>query len=124
MKIVRRKSVPVSMVMAVLALLPSAPCPPAQAALIDTETAQNSLHPQNDRQLVKAFLARTDVQNALMAQGIDPLEARVRVDSLTDEEISAIKDNIVNLPAGGEVLGLVILVLVIVLLVVLIMRLK
>jgi hypothetical protein len=48
----------------------------------------------------------------------------MRADSLTDEEISAIKENIVNLPAGGEVLGLVILVLVIVLLVVVIMRLK
>ena len=48
----------------------------------------------------------------------------MRVDSLTDAEISTIKDKIVNLPAGGEVLGLVILVLVIVLLVVVIMRLK
>ncbi|MGE5255246.1 MAG: PA2779 family protein [Hyphomicrobiales bacterium] len=124
MKIIRRESVPVSIVMTVLVLLPSVPCPPVQAALIDTETAQNSLHPQNDRQLVKAFLARTDVQNALIAQGIDPFEAQMRVDSLTNEEISAIKDNIVNLPAGGEVLGLAILVLVIVLLVVVIMRLK
>jgi hypothetical protein len=124
MKIIRIKSVPVSIVMTILVLLPSVPCPPAQAALIDTEAALNSLHPQNDRQLVKTFLARTDVQNALIAQGIDPTEAQMRADSLTDEEISAIKENIVNLPAGGEVLGLVILVLVIVLLVVVVMRLK
>jgi hypothetical protein len=124
MKIIRSRSVPVSIVMTALALLPTIPCPSAQAALIDTETALNSLHLQNDRQLVKAFLARTDVQNALIAQGINPLEAQMRVDSLTDAEITAIKGKIENLPAGGEVLGLVILVLVIVLLVVLIMRLK
>lgn len=123
MKIIRSKSVPVSVVMTVLALLPSIPCPPAQAALIDTETALNSLHPQNDRQLVRAFLARTDVQQALIAQGIDPFEAQLRVESLTDSEISAIKDKIANLPAGGGVLGFAILVLVIVLLVVVIMRL-
>lgn len=124
MKIIRSQSVPVSMVMAVLALLPSVPCPPAQAALMDTEAALNSLHPQNDREMVRSFLARTDVRQALVAQGIDPSEAQMRVDGLTDAEISAIKDNIVNLPAGGEVLGLVILVLLIVLLVVVIMRLK
>jgi len=123
MKTIRNKLAPVSIVMTVLTLLLSVPCPSAQAALIDTETAANSHHSQNDRQLVRTFLARTDVQQALIAQGIDPFEAQLRVDSLTDSEIAAIKDKIVNLPAGGEILGFAILVLLIVLIVVVIMRL-
>lgn len=123
MKTIRNKSAPVSLVMTVLTLFLSCPCPSLQAMLIDTETAQSSLLSQNDRLLVKTFLARTDVQQALIALGIDPFEAQMRVGSLTDSEIAAIKDRIAVLPAGGEVLGIVILVLVIVLLVVVIMRL-
>ena len=122
MKAVRNKLAPVSILMAFLTLLLSVGSPAAQAALIDTEAALNSLQSQNDRALVKAFLGRADVQQALIAQGVDPLEAHMRVDSLTDSEISAIKDKIENLPAGGF-LGLVILILLIVLLVVVIMRL-
>lgn len=123
MKGIRKNLAPVGIVMTLLTLLLSVPCPPVQAALIDTEAALNPLQSRNDRQFVKTFLERTDVQQALIAQGIDPFEAQMRVDSLTDSEISAIKDKIDNLPAGG-VLGLVILVLVIVLLVLVIMRLK
>lgn len=123
MKGIRKNLAPVSIVMTLLTLLLSVPCPAVQAALIDTEATLNPLQSRNDRQLVKTFLERTDVQQALIAQGIDPFEAQMRVDSLTDSEIAAIKDKIDNLPAGG-VLGLVILVLVIVLLVLVIMRLK
>jgi hypothetical protein len=122
MTAVRNRLAPVSVVMALLTLLLSVPSPAAQAALIDTEAAINSLQSQNDRQLVRAFLARTDVQQALIAQGIDPFEAHMRVDTLTDSEISAIKDKIESLPAGGFI-GLVIFILLIVLLVVVIMRL-
>jgi hypothetical protein len=123
MKMIRNKSGPVSILMAALTLLLSVSCSPAQAALVDTEAALNSLSLQKDRQLIKNFLVRTDVQQILVAQGIDPLEAQMRVDSLTDSEISAIKGNILNLPAGGDILGLVVLVLLIVLLIVVIMRL-
>jgi hypothetical protein len=121
MKVIRKNLAPVSTVMTVLTLLLSVPCPAVQAALVDTEAAINSLQSQNDRQLVKIFLGRMDVQQALIAQGIDPLEAQMRVDSLSDSEILAIKDKIADLPAGG-VLGLVIFVLLIVLIVVVIMR--
>jgi hypothetical protein len=111
------------MMMTLLTLLLSVPCPPVQAALIDTETAQNSLQSQSDRELVRSFLASADVRQALIAQGIDPLEAQKRVDSLTDSEISQIKDQIAKLPAGGGVLWVALAILVIVLLVVVIMRL-
>lgn len=123
MKGIRKNLAPVSIVMTLLTLLLSVSCPAVQAALIDTEAALNPIQSRSDRQLVKTFLERTDVQQTLIAQGIDPVEARMRADSLTDSEIIAIKDKIDTLPAGGF-LGFVILVLVIVLLVLVIMRLK
>lgn len=122
MKVIRTNLAPVSLVMTLLTLLLSVPTPGAHAALLDTEAAMNQPQSNSDRQFVKTFIERTDVQQALIAQGIDPLEAQMRVNSLTDSEISAIKDKISDLPAGGF-LGIVILTLLIVLLVVVIMRL-
>jgi hypothetical protein len=56
----------------------------------------------------------------LKAQGIDPLEAMARVDSLTDAEAQKIADQIEELPAGGGffvtfliVVGVIVLILAI-----------
>jgi hypothetical protein len=63
------------------------------------------------------------VRSALIAQGIDPLEAEARIASLSQSEIDELSDQIENLPAGGDAFGLVIAVLVIVILVLVIMKL-
>jgi hypothetical protein len=47
-------------------------------------------------------LAREDVRNALVSQGIDPVEAKNRFDSLTDEEATRVADQLQALPAGGD----------------------
>ena len=39
--------------------------------------------------------------DAFIAQGIDPIEARARIDSLSDDEVIGIADQIDQLPAGG-----------------------
>jgi hypothetical protein len=68
-------------------------------------------------------LAREDVRAALTAQGLDPEEVQARVASLTDAEIQQIADQLDQLPAGGDGLGVVIAVLLIILLVILILKL-
>jgi hypothetical protein len=117
----RRNGQPVFILMTLLALLISIPHQSAVAALIETDAAMDSAAAMDARDRIRQFLAREDVRAALVAQGIDPAEATARVETLTDAEIYQIADRIDELPAGG-VLGFVILVLVIVLLVVLIMR--
>jgi hypothetical protein len=117
----RRKGRPVFILMISLALLVSIPYQGALAALVDTETAADSVHGSNARARLHQYLARGDVQAALRAQGIDPAEAEARVASLTDAEINQIAGRLDELPAGG-VLGFVILVLVIVLLVFVILK--
>ena len=42
-----------------------------------------------------------------MAWGINPEEAKARVDSLTDEEIEEIASRMDQLPAGGGALGVI-----------------
>lgn len=117
-----KKGKPVFTLMIVLGLLMALPHPAALAALVPTGAALNSPNEAENREKVLQFLAREDVRAALIAQGIDPAEADARVAGLTDAEIAQIADRIDELPAGG-VLGAVILVLVIVLLVVVILKL-
>jgi hypothetical protein len=78
---------------------------------------------QEAREILKQFMAREDVRSAIIAQGVDPTEADARLNSLTDAEVIQLADQINQLPAGGDALGLVIALLVIVILVLVIVRL-
>jgi hypothetical protein len=61
----------------------------------------NSTREQQARDDINSLLLREDVQNALMAQGINPIEAKARIDSLSDAEVIRIADEINKLPAGA-----------------------
>jgi hypothetical protein len=102
-------------------LLMSVPYQSALAAMIGTETMIDIARGQEAREYVNSMLVREDVQATLIAQGIDPQEAKARVDSLSDAEIVRLVDQIEQLPAGGDI-G-IISALIIILLLVLILRL-
>jgi len=120
---IRRKAQPVAILMTVLTLLLSVPYQAAVAALVETEAMLDISRSQEARETLKHFMTREDVQTAIAAQGVDPLEADARINSLTNAEVIQIADQIDQLPAGGDILGLLIAVLVIVILVLVIMRL-
>ena len=123
MRSIRRYTRTTGIIMAVMMLLISTPFQSALAALVNTETVLAENQSQEAREYIKQLLAREDVRSALIAQGIDPLEAEARLASLSDAEVIELADQIENLPAGGDGLGLVIAVLVIVILVLVIMKL-
>ena len=123
MKVLRRNAQFPCIFMAVLMLMLSIPCQSVLAALIETETVLDSARGREARDQLKQFLAREDVQAALIAQGVDPMEAEARVESLTDSEVLQILGQIEQLPAGGDAISLAIGVLLIVLLIVVILRL-
>ncbi len=95
----------------------------AVAALVDTETMLDMSRGQEARETLKQFMDRKNVRSAIVSQGVDPLEADARLNSLTDAEIIQLVDQIDQLPAGGDVLGFAIAVLVIVILVLVIIKL-
>lgn len=120
---IRKKAQPVAILMIVLTLLLSVPYQAAFAALVGTDTMLDMSRGQEARETLKQFMALEDVRTTIVSQGIDPLEADARLNSLSDAEVIQLADQIDQLPAGGDVLGLAIAVLVIVILVLVIMRL-
>lgn len=106
---------PMGLFLAVFMFLISGPCQSAMAAMIGTESVVDSDRAQNAREYLKSLLAREDVRDALVSQGIDPAEAGKRLDSLTDEEATRVADQLQELPAGGAGFFALLLILVFVL---------
>lgn len=121
MKLIRQRSKSTGVFLVFLMVLVAVPYQSVLAAMIETEaTLDITAKGQEARDQIKSILAREDAQAILTAQGIDPLEAMARVDSLTDAEAQRIADEIEELPAGGNflltfllVVGLIVVILII-----------
>jgi hypothetical protein len=101
MKRILQKAHPVSIFVAIIMLLITISYQPVLAAMIETETVMVSVQGRQVRDQISNMLLREDVQSALKAEGIDPLEAKARIDSLSDAEVTLLADQINNLPAGA-----------------------
>lgn len=120
MKSIRKRISFISLFMATIMLLIAIPYQPLLAAMVPTEATIYQFKAQDARDHLKTLISRKDIKNALISQGIDPDEAKARVDSLSDSEVIEVADKIERLPAGGGVFGAVIAASVIVFLVLLI----
>lgn len=80
----------------------------AHAQMIDTSTVIAAQKKNTDRKQVAAFLGREDVQQVMMQQGIDAVEAQKRVASLSDAELAKISQAMEQLPAGGDGIGTIV----------------
>jgi hypothetical protein len=116
----RKSAKPVSILLVIFLSFIFMPVQSVFAAMIGTEELTNNPETQAARATVRAFMERRDVQDILIARGIDPLEARARLNSLSDAEVQTIAAKIDELPAGGSVVGAVIIIIVVAFLVLLI----
>lgn len=120
MKVIRKKVKPMSVFLSILMLMLAMPSPSVFAAMIGTETVMNTAKGEQARNDLNRILARQDVHAVLVSYGIDPVEAKARVDSLSDEEILRLYNRIGHLPAGGSDFGIIIGAMVVIFIVVLI----
>ncbi len=93
---------------------------PAQAALVTTAQAVEAREDEQTRARLQALLDRADVRAQLESWGVDPLEAQMRVDTMTAQELEEFAQRMEELPAGGGTLAVVAVVLLIAFLVLLI----
>lgn len=99
----KRKSIAVLVIIALSTF--SIISAPAHAAMVNTA----EILKQNQHNLacerINMFLDRSEVQKHLVAWGVNPDEAKARVDCLSDQEIERISARIDQLPAGSGALG-------------------
>lgn len=102
--------------LAALFLWSAVPMPAAQAGVVGTEAAVTQAENEAVKERLNELLARDDIRQGLVANGVDPAEARARVDSLTPGEARKVAGKLEELPAGGNTLvGAVVFIFVLLL---------
>ncbi|MBF8223628.1 MULTISPECIES: PA2779 family protein [Halomonadaceae] len=115
MKTVARVLSPLLILCLVLGSLPVAAAPSPATGLISTQEALSQDQVSADRERISEILARQEVQDQLVAQGVDPAEVEARVAALSDAEVRQMADQLEQLPAGASVIGVLFAVFVILL---------
>ena len=93
----------------------------ARAELVSTESVLTDASTSpGTRDRAHALLARAEVARELADLGIDPEQAKARVDALSDAELAAVVGRLDELPAGGDAAGAILGALLIVFIVLLI----
>jgi len=80
---------------------------PAHAAVVGTGDALAMDAREARIADLQSELAREEVQHAMIALGVDPGQARLRVSSLSDTELDQLAGELETLPAGGDILALI-----------------
>jgi hypothetical protein len=108
MKFIRKKVSFVSLFMTAVTLLIAVPYQPLLAAMVPTDSTIYDNKAEEARDHLKSLISRNDIRKSLLSKGIDPDEAKIRVESLSDSEAIAVADQIEQLPAGGGAIGVII----------------
>lgn len=84
----------------------------AYASILGTEATLNI------EQTSRAYklLGRQDVQNQLVQLGVNPADAKARVNAMSRDELAALNGKLEKLPAGGELVGTLALIFLVLLL--------
>src|ERR1035437_2890413 len=91
------------------------PLQSAFAGVVATDQAVSHELAGQDRARINAFIDREDVLAQLQKQGVTVGEAKARVNALTDDEAHKIAGKLDQLPAGGDILDVLLLVFIILL---------
>jgi len=79
----------------------------ANAGVITTQQYLTAIDREATLARIDAVLAREEVRKRLEHYGVDPAAAEERIAALTDQELSLLATELENLPAGGNLLGVV-----------------
>lgn len=91
------------------------PLQSAFAGMVDTDQAVSHELAVQDRAKISSFIDREDVLAQLQQQGVTAVQAKARVNALTDEEAHKISGKLDQLPAGGDIIGVLFTVFIILL---------
>jgi len=84
----------------------------AQASMIPTGTVLHSEQQVMDRAGLVAKLQQKELQDKMVQLGVDPAVVIARVKNMTDTEVASLNEKIKTMPAGGDLVGLLLFLLV------------
>ena len=84
-----------------------------QAAIIGNSQVINQIQQANDKEVLLQVASRADVQEQLLGMGVTTADIESRIDQMTQEEIAQLNQQIDQLPAGGGVLGVALVVFIV-----------
>lgn len=111
---------PVSLLLVVSFCFLSFNVPNAQAKMVGTDAVIAVQQAADQRTQVADFMALEDVKQIMTQYGVDPAEAQLRVDSLSNKELANLANSIDQLPAGSSAVGSIVGAAVLIFLVLLI----
>ncbi len=101
---------PRTLILLVALVLSLLPATPLLAGMLDTQTLISAAGSDQERAALVQRLGSADVQEALTRMGVDPADAKARVERLTDLEMADLSARLDQLPAGAGVLEAVLIV--------------
>jgi hypothetical protein len=89
------------------------PIGPAQAAMIGNAQIVNEVQAELNRGEILRMLDREAAQQQLKALGVSPEMVKERVAQMTDAEVAQLNQHLADLPAGGDIWGVLLLLLIV-----------
>lgn len=89
------------------------PIGPAQAAMIGNAQIVNEVQAELNRGEILRMLDREAAQQQLKALGVSPDMVKERVAQMTDAEVAQLNQHLADLPAGGDIWGVLLLLLIV-----------
>lgn len=86
---------------------------PLQAALVSTQSMFLEQELQFDRQELKNLVDREEIKSKMLSLGVSHEMVKERIDNMTYAELVQLNQQLSTAPAGGDVLGLVVLIFIV-----------
>ena len=85
----------------------------AQAAMITNDQVINRVQHSYAQAELLQTINRSDVKQQLLNMGVKPEYIESRINLMTHEEIAQLNQQIEELPAGGDVLGVILIIFIV-----------
>lgn len=101
---------PQTMILFLVLVLSLLPATPLLAGMLDTHSLIAAAGADAERAALVQRLGSSELQDALTKMGVEPADAKARVERLTDAEVADLGARLDQLPAGAGVLEAVLIV--------------
>jgi hypothetical protein len=85
----------------------------AHAAMVTNNQVIDQLQLTSEKQSLLQTIRRADVQQQLLGLGVSVEDVEARVNMMTQEEIAQLNQQIEHLPAGGDILGVLLVIFIV-----------